>query len=201
MYVNSVIKQNRYPPQKCDKDLQQIFAACFSVQHRTALIGEASEPLYTPAVDSGDMHTIYYRHDYFSSALHEVAHWCIAGEKRRQLEDYGYWYAPNGRTTQQQQDFQLVELKPQAIEWAFSLACDIDFSVSIDNLHALDNKDDAALRTQESLFKKAVKKQLEKYFEFGFPVRALVFLKQLQAFYKTPTRGLSNTASDDINGD
>ncbi|GAM69307.1 transporting ATPase [Vibrio sp. JCM 19236] len=26
--------------------------------------------------------------------MHEIAHWCVAGPKRRLLEDFGYWYEP-----------------------------------------------------------------------------------------------------------
>lgn len=44
------------------------------------------------------------------------------GEKRRQLVDFGYWYAPDGRSAEQQELFQAVEVKPQAMEWILSPA-------------------------------------------------------------------------------
>lgn len=53
----------------------------------------------------------------FNSALHEISHWTIAGKERRLLADLGYWYAPDGRTREQQALFEQVEVKPQAIEW------------------------------------------------------------------------------------
>lgn len=56
----------------------------------------------------------------FNSALHEISHWTIAGAKRRLLPDLGYWYAPDGRTKEQQDLFEQVEIKPQAIEWLFA---------------------------------------------------------------------------------
>ncbi|MCG8439844.1 MAG: elongation factor P hydroxylase, partial [Pseudomonadales bacterium] len=71
---------------------------------------------------------------YFRSALHEIAHWCVAGDARRQLEDYGYWYAPDGRNAEQQTQFASVEVLPQAYEALFCAACGHDFRVSLDNL-------------------------------------------------------------------
>ena len=65
-----------------------------------------------------------------------MSHFFIAGEQRRQLSDFGYWYAPDGRTAAQQQAFERVEIKPQALECLFSLACGRDFQVSQDNLFA-----------------------------------------------------------------
>jgi elongation factor P hydroxylase len=40
---------------------------------------------------------------------HSIA-WSIAGEKRRLLPDLGYWYAPDGRTQEQQSLFEQVTL-------------------------------------------------------------------------------------------
>lgn len=114
--------------------LEQVFAACFSDTHNTVLRGGASEPLYLPARNVRQQHQIFYRDDYFASALHEVAHWCVAGAERRLLPDYGYWYQPDGRSSRQQQEFEAVEALPQALEWHFSLACAHDFQVSADNL-------------------------------------------------------------------
>ncbi len=53
---------------------------------------------------------------FYASALHEIAHWCIAGENRCQQVDYGYWYEPNGRSEERQFEFEKVEVKPQALE-------------------------------------------------------------------------------------
>ena len=46
-------------------------------------------------------------------------HWCLAGTRRRQRVDYGYWYAPEGRDEAQQAAFFAVEAAPQALESLF----------------------------------------------------------------------------------
>ena len=91
------------------------------------------EPEYFPALDQAPAR-IQFAHGFFNSALHEISHWSIAGEKRRLLPDLGYWYAPDGRTAEQQALFEQVEIKPQAIEWLFSKAFGRKFRVSLDNL-------------------------------------------------------------------
>ena len=83
-------------------DLIEIFNDLFVRPFNTELIAGGEEPVYCPAKASGDRHGIVFCHDYFSSALHEVSHWCIAGAQRRELVDFGYWYAPDGRSTAQQ---------------------------------------------------------------------------------------------------
>ena len=113
--------------------LVQVFADCFAERWQTRLVGGADEPYYQPARAPGEYHTLYFRHDFFASALHEVAHWCIAGEQRRQQFDFGYWYAPDGRDARQQCAFEAAECRPQALEWFFSRACGYRFQLSVDN--------------------------------------------------------------------
>lgn len=115
--------------------LEQVFHACFS-DFNTRLVGGKEEPFYR-APRAGEAAEIHYRHDYFRSALHEVAHWCVAGERRRQQDDYGYWYAPDGRDAVQQRAFEQVEVVPQAWELLFCAACAHPFRVSMDNLDNL----------------------------------------------------------------
>ena len=55
--------------------------------------------------------------------------------KRRLFNDFGYWYAPDGRNEEQQQQFE-QEILPQAIECLLTLVCNKPFSVSKDNLFA-----------------------------------------------------------------
>ena len=158
-----------------DQDLIQLFKQCFFKDFNTLLEGNTDEPLYTPATD-GLPSRIFYAHDYFASALHEVAHWCIAGEKRRQLEDYGYWYEPDGRSTQQQQLFESVEIAPQAMEWIFSRACHAPFRISADNLTS-----NAGCSEH---FKDAVYQQAQEYLKEGLPKRAEHFVQKLAEFYR-----------------
>lgn len=122
--------------QQCDRASRviDIFNRLFGDSEQTRLLGGAIEPLYVPRNSSSSFHQILFREDYLSSALHEVAHWCIAGVERRKLVDYGYWYQPDGRDRAQQKNFEQVEIKPQALEWLFSLACNQPFTLSADNL-------------------------------------------------------------------
>lgn len=113
------------------------------------------EPEYFPA-DETSTARIQFAHGFFNSALHEISHWTIAGEQRRLLPDLGYWYAPDGRTAEQQALFERVEIKPQAIEWLFSKAFDLNFRVSLDNLTG-----DAG---SGASFKDNVYAQLQRYF-------------------------------------
>lgn len=141
------------------KTVVEIFNGLFAEQFNTRLIGGAAEPVYIPAgcsienepvagiesTGSCDYHRLYYREDYLSSALHETAHWSLAGAERRLKLDFGYWYNPDGRSEQQQAQFEQSETKPQALEWMFSVACGWQFRVSADNLAAgLDASDSFA---------------------------------------------------------
>lgn len=116
------------------EDLVTLFNTLFRKSRGTELVRGGDEPEYLPAGVAGEYAQVIFAHGYFASALHEISHWCIAGEKRRQLPDYGYWYCPDGRTPEQQRAFEQVEIKPQALEWLFSVACGSGFHISVDNL-------------------------------------------------------------------
>ena len=158
--------------------LCSIFEACFAASMRTRLLWGGEEPLYQPAKSSDDYHQIIFRSDYAASALHEVSHWCIAGEQRRQQLDYGYWYEPDGRSVAQQRVFESVEARPQALEWLFSVAAGRQFRVSIDNLNG-DSIDPFP-------FQLAVWQAVHRYLANGLPRRAAVFWRALQNYYALP---------------
>lgn len=109
------------------------------------------EPLYEPAPVGGPVGgpaCIYFRDDFASSALHEIAHWCIAGAGRRTQIDYGYWYNPDGRNSDAQRAFLTAEARPQALEWCLARAAGVPFRLSMDNLDApADNEATAAFET------------------------------------------------------
>lgn len=105
------------------------------VQQNVQLVRGDCEPEYFPA-DATSPARIEFAHGFFASALHEISHWCVAGHKRRKLSDFGYWYAVDGRSQAEQQAFEQVEIKPQALECLFTLACQRPFQVSQDNLFA-----------------------------------------------------------------
>lgn len=157
------------------EDLIRIFNQCFSEPYNTQLVKGDDEPIYLPASDSQRHNLLYFAHGFFSSALHESSHWLIAGEERRKLEDFGYWYLPDGRNAQEQDLFQKVEIKPQAMEWILSKAAKHKFRVSIDNLNG--NESDS------TAFKEAVYAQVLHYCEKGLPKRAQHFRDSLCAFY------------------
>ena len=158
------------------QDLIQLFNSTFSDSYNTQLIKGGDEPIYLPADVSCPYHQIIFAHGYFSSALHEIAHWCQAGEKRRLKEDFGYWYLPDGRNEQQQKRFEQVEIIPQAIEWAFNVAANKKFHVSADNLNGYQGDTDQ--------FKQAVFQQVQRYLIAGFPDRAEQFINVLARYYQ-----------------
>ena len=147
-----------------DRQIAEVFDRCFIAEYGTQLCGGAAEPLYVPARQPGEVSQVHYREDFARSALHEAAHWCIAGEARRQLEDYGYWYEPDGRSDAKQREFERVESRPQALEWFFAQAVGLPFGVSIDNLAAGD--------INEFPFALAVWQQARRYVVDGLPDRA-----------------------------
>lgn len=114
--------------------LIQLFNTLFAHQ-QVILVRSSGEPEYFPA-HGNQPARIEFAHGFFASALHEMSHWCMAGKARRTLSDFGYWYAPDGRSAAQQQAFEHVEIKPQALECLFTLACKNSFQVSQDNLFA-----------------------------------------------------------------
>ena len=114
--------------------LETCFNKWVGKRYATRLQGGATEPYYEALNKAMGCAVIWYREDYVRSALHELAHWCIAGQDRRQRDDYGYWYAPDGRTESQQEAFFKVERLPQAIERWFCESLGVPFSVSLDNL-------------------------------------------------------------------
>ncbi|BFM48335.1 elongation factor P hydroxylase [Marinomonas sp. THO17] len=149
------------------------FNQCFLHSYQTCLVGNSDEPLYLPAKDDQPA-KILFRLDYASSALHEVSHWCIAGAKRRQLEDYGYWYETDSRNLTQQAEFEQVEVKPQAVECILHWSAGMPFNVSVDNLAYPDY--------DASPFRKAVMQQVESYIENkNLPYRAEIYARFLLA--------------------
>ena len=163
--------------------LMRLFSQEFAESDKTELIDGAAEPYYQP----GSPHRIYFRADYVRSALHEVAHWCVAGRRRRQLPDYGYWYSPDGRHAEQQQAFFAVEARPQAIERCFCEAIGIAFSPSVDNVGA--QIDPPQMRR----FEARIQDWCDQFERTGMPSRAARFVMALRS-----TTSLSQDSVPDI---
>jgi len=152
--------------------LIEVFKRCFSEDYNTILVAGDDEPYYQPAMQESELNQVVFAHGFFASALHETAHWCIAGEARRKQFDYGYWYEPDGRDAAQQKSFEQVERKPQALEWLFSLCCGFGFQVSVDNLNGVE--------VDRAAFTKSVAEQLKQQLEAdSLPPRAVKFAKAL----------------------
>ena len=161
------------------QDLSQLFDSIFYNLYNTRLVKGGDEPIYLPNNEQCNFNQIVFAHGYYASALHEISHWCLAGASRRLLEDFGYWYIPDGRDQNQQQAFEQVEIKPQAIEWALCVAAGKTFDVSSDNLLG-DGK------TDRVLFKAKVYQQVLTYLQDGFPNDAAIFIVALTKYYQTP---------------
>lgn len=157
--------------------VETLFERCFYGQYNTRLCGGGTEPMYLPAQNDTTHHCLVYRADYVASALHEIAHWCIAGSERRRQVDFGYWYAPDGRDRQQQRAFEAVEVKPQALEWIFSEALGLSFRLSVDNLNGCHGEGAASADGNE--FADSVHAQVLSYCQSGLPGRAARFADAL----------------------
>ena len=173
--MQSVLMQS--VPTACD--IERVFNRSVGARHNTVLQGGAAEPFYRPADEQHRQHCIFYRADYASSCLHELGHWLVAGPARLLLPDWGYWYAPDGRNAEQQQQFEQVEVKPQALEWLLHRACGLHFRVSLDNL--------AGEAGDGRHFKDAVHAQVCDYVRRGINARAeALYAAFAQAFGGPP---------------
>lgn len=112
-----------------------VFNQQFAIAHRTVMVGGSVEPLYLPATGIQPALVVYTR-DYPASALHEAAHWCLAGARRRRRRDYGYSYSPGPRDPAQRRAFFAAELDVQALEAVFASAADVRFVISADDFEA-----------------------------------------------------------------
>nr|WP_300310926.1 elongation factor P hydroxylase [Halomonas sp.] len=160
----------------CLDDVIALFDGVFQKTFRTRLVRGGDEPLYLPADDDSPWHRVIFARGFYSSALHEISHWCIAGAARRQLEDYGYWYTPDGRDAEQQRAFEKVEVAPQALEMLFSEACGLPFHVSVDNL--------GEVEVDREAFASQVQERAGRYRSEGLPCRAQAFEQALRSFYQ-----------------
>ncbi|CAM4226168.1 elongation factor P hydroxylase [Vibrio astriarenae] len=161
------------------QDLIRLFDQTFYETFNTRLELGGDEPIYLPADKSVTHHRIVFARGFYASALHEIAHWCVAGPERRLLEDFGYWYEPDGRTAQVQAEFEQVEIRPQAYEWILSLSAGFPFNVSCDNLHGNFEPDRIA-------FMRKVHGEVMSILASGLPPRVAALSNALRDFYNIP---------------
>jgi elongation factor P hydroxylase len=137
----------------------------------TVVKGGFDEPFYLAQNEDG-YSEIQFRENFPRSALHEISHWCVAGVERRKQDDFGYWYAPDGRTQEEQDAFFKIEVLPQAYERYFCLALNMKFEPSADNLNG----------TVEGLeqFNSDLKDKFNELLKTGFPNRVERLYRRLK---------------------
>ena len=158
--------------------LIDLFNRLFLKDYNTELVRGEGEPVYLPADDTYPHHRIVFAHGYFASALHEIAHWCVAGPERRLLEDFGYWYKPDGRTADEQVEFERVEVTPQAYEWILTLSAGRTFNFSADNL--------SQNMGPSQRFKESVRARVVELISQGMNARLTAMSEALQRQYNQP---------------
>ncbi|MEZ8822788.1 elongation factor P hydroxylase [Vibrio sp. 10N.261.55.A7] len=159
------------------QDIIAIFNQTFFNSYNTKLELGGDEPVYLPADAATAYHRVIFARGFYASALHEIGHWCVAGPQRRLLEDFGYWYEPDGRTEQVQAEFEKVEVRPQAYEWILSKSAGFPFTVSCDNLHGDFEPDRLA-------FMSKVHKEVLGILEQGLPKRVEMLSNALRHHYQ-----------------
>lgn len=152
--------------------IRAVFNACFQSRYDVTMLGGAAEPLYEPA-RAGRPARLWHREDFAASALHEAAHWCIAGADRRQRIDFGYWYVPAPRDAASQRRFEAVEARPQALEQWLAAAAGVTFRPSFDDV-GNDERDRGA-------FLVAFADARQRLVREGVPTRARSFAAALRA--------------------
>ncbi|TGG91149.1 elongation factor P hydroxylase [Natronospirillum operosum] len=162
------------------EDLIRLFNSLFRDRYQTELIAGDDEPVYLPADATHPCHRILFAHGFFASALHEIGHWCVAGSARRQLEDFGYWYKPDGRTPAEQIEFERVEVRPQAYEWIFAAAAGHPFHFSADNI--------SGGCGPSASFKANVRQEVRRLLAQGLNTRPQLLVEALTAFYAVSPR-------------
>lgn len=160
------------------QDLIAVFNVTFLDSFNTKLELGGDEPIYLPADEEHDSHRIIFARGFYASGMHEIAHWCVAGHERRLLEDFGYWYEPDGRTEKVQAEFEKVEIRPQAYEWILSLSAGLKFNVSCDNLNGDFEPDRLA-------FMAKVHNEVMSVLDDGLPPRVEMLSTALRDFYQT----------------
>ncbi|MCG3743444.1 elongation factor P hydroxylase [Vibrio cincinnatiensis] len=161
------------------QDLITIFNQTFFTDYQTQLELGGEEPIYLPANEQTPYHRIIFARGFYASALHEIAHWCVAGPQRRLLEDFGYWYEPDGRSAEVQAEFERVEIRPQAYEWIFAQSAGFPFTVSCDNLNGDIEPDRLA-------FMHKVHQQVLALLKQGLPLRVKRLSDALRQHYARP---------------
>ena len=117
---------------KQDALISAVLHVCQQVLPTLHIQGGASEPFYQ-APKGNRPAILFFREDFVRSLFHELAHYSLAGAMRRQIDDFGYWYSPCGRSSREQEQFEQVEARPQGLEKLFCEIWAVPFSPSLDD--------------------------------------------------------------------
>jgi len=164
-----------------DIDIATCFNKTFARSHHTVLVGGALAPYYLPSARP-HRSIIRYRENFAASALHESAHWCMAGQKRLRQRDFGYWYIPSPRTAEESAAFLAAECPVQALEKIFAEAAGLPFRVSLDDLGL-----ELSSRRQE--FEAEVTARSVAWREHGLPSRARLLADSLRRWRDNRANG------------
>lgn len=118
--------------------LADAFNLSFGETYNVCCLGGFAQPEYLTAAQTQGPAQLRYTRDYAASALHEIAHWCVAGKPRLAQTDFGYGYLPPPRDNAAQQRFFALEFKVQALEAWFASGTGVRFVASADNFECSD---------------------------------------------------------------
>jgi elongation factor P hydroxylase len=153
-----------------------LFNSEFTQTDNTIIAESLDEPIYLPRDATHPFNRILYTQGSYTSVLHEISHWCIAGSERRLKIDYGYWYKPESQTLEEAELYKKFEAKTHGIEWIFSIAAGVPFYIIPNNLSA-------GFEVSQDL-KEAVHAATLNYLNSGLPVSAERFKQALLKYYK-----------------
>ncbi len=154
----------------------QLFNTEFKDTEATIIAESPDEPIYLPVDESNSFNRILYTKDSYTSVLHEISHWCIAGSERRKKIDYGYWYKPGSQTPKEAELYKKFESKTHGIEWIFCIAAGVPF-------HIIPNNVAAGFEISQDL-KEGVYAATLNYLNHGLPANAERFKQRLLKHYQ-----------------
>ncbi len=154
-----------------DVMLAEVFNLSFGDTYNVRCLGGFSQPEYLTAMQTQGSAQLRYTRDYAASALHEIAHWCVAGKDRLALNDFGYGYLPPPRDKATQQRFFALEFKVQVLEAWFASGTGVRFVASADNFDCSDEARNA--------FAQQITTAVQAYTLADVPPRAQEFTRAL----------------------
>ena len=117
---------------KQDALIPAVLQVCQRVLPTLHIQGGASEPFYQ-APKGNRPAILFFREDFVRSLFHELAHYSLAGDMRRQIDDFGYWYCPVAGHRGNKSNLSRLKARPQGLEKLFCEIWAVPFSPSLDD--------------------------------------------------------------------